>query len=138
MTQPTSRIQQVISQQRAALLRGDVATLARYAAQWQQVEAALADKAELLAHELAQREADGETISQAKLYQMARYQAFIQQARAEIDKYAQNLAPDIAQQQQALADQGVSDASEQLAAITGSFLRLPTGATNVAIGYAAD
>lgn len=138
MTQPQSTIQQVIAAQRAALLRGDVATLARYAAQWQQVEAALADKAELLAHELAQLEADGETISQARLYQLARYQAFIQQARAEIDKYAQNLAPELSQQQAALADQGVQDAISQIAAITGSFLQLSTGATNVAIGYAAD
>lgn len=135
---PTSKIQQTIERQRAALLRGDVATLARYARQWQRVEAALADKAELLAHELAQMEADGETISQGKLYQLARYQAFVQQARAEIDRYAQRLAPDIAQQQAALAAQGVSDAQAQLAAITGSFLQLPRAATNVAIGYAAD
>jgi SPP1 gp7 family putative phage head morphogenesis protein len=131
-------ILRVIQMQRAALLRGDVATLRRYANQWRAIEEQIKEASENLAYRMMERKADGKPVSQNMLLQDERYQALIKQTRQQIDGYARQLAPQIESEQQRLWEQGQVDASEQIARVVGAFNRLPVDSTNTIIGTTAD
>lgn len=136
MTEPT--ILQVIRAQRTALLRRDAETLRRYAEQWRDVERAIRDAAELLAVELAEMAANGQSVPEWRLYQMERYQELLRQAQAHIRTYADEIAPQVAAEQAAFWRMGSADALAQIGAITSAFNTLPVSATNTMIGFAAN
>lgn len=139
MTEQEPTILQVLREQRAALLRGDVATLQQYASRWQSVEDTLADSIELLARDIAERQALGLDVSRNSLYRLDRYQRLLEQTRDTINGFAVGIEPDIRQQQTELWTQGQVDAIAQLEAITGaSWSTLPVSAGNTFIGFAVD
>lgn len=131
-------ILRVIREQRAALLRGDTATLARYASQWRVVEQTLADNIELLAREVADLKATGAYISQSRLWQLERYSTLLRQTQNVIREFGSELSVDIEQRQLDLWRLGQVAGNQQIAALLPSFAALPIEATNTFIGFSGD
>lgn len=112
--------------------------MATMAQRWIGVQDRLQTNIDKLAKEIAELAAAGQTITPAKLAQMARYQDLLVQVRAEVARYAGQAAQTIAAEQAALAQLALTQAQRALLAQIGlTFSLLPTAAVEAMIGLTA-
>ena len=112
--------------------------MATMAQRWIGVQDALQGHIDKLAKEITALTAAGQTITPARLAEMARYQDLLMQARREIARYAQAAARTVTAEQAALAQLALTQAQQALLAQIGlTFSLLPTAAVEAMIGLTA-
>lgn len=119
----------------------EAATMQELARRWVKLERALADQLELLATEIAARQASGQVVSADLVRLSRRYASLQQQVLAELSQYAGFAAETIAAEQRWMMAAGVQHGSELLRAalsVRGGFDVLPTAALEHMAGYVAD
>lgn len=119
----------------------EAATMQELARRWVRLERALADQLELLATEIAARQAAGQVVSADLVRLSKRYLSLQQQVLAELSQYAGFAAETIAAEQRWMMATGVQHGSELLRAalsVRGGFDVLPTAALEHMAGYVAD
>lgn len=119
----------------------EAATMQELARRWVRLERALADQLELLATDIAARQAAGQAVSADLVRLSKRYLSLQQQVLAELSQYAGFAAETIAAEQRWMMAAGVQHGSELLRAalsVRGGFDVLPTAALEHMAGYVAD
>jgi len=135
------RLYDVLSRQRAALLRGERAAASElvrvYGKLWQTVQVHLADL-------LAEYAALAGQVDVGWLYQQDRLNILLGQIAGELDKFAGIAETTITEQQRLAIDAALRDTQRQVATIAGragvsiSWTQLPTGALEAVVGFTAD
>jgi SPP1 gp7 family putative phage head morphogenesis protein len=132
----------VMREHKQALLLREQEQMEQMAARWLQVENALGAELNLLARELADEQAAGRSISQAKLARMERYRSLLAQLNREVRQYAGYAEALISRQQLGWARLGIEHAAQAISAsypTVGAFFdRLPIEAIEHMVGMAGD
>ena len=137
--------EQVMEAFRQRLLARDAETMREMARRWLEVENAIAARIQLLADQVAQMRANGETVSAAKIYRLENYRRLLSQAKAEVSRYNVWAAQEITRMQKELSALGMEQAAASIRAayldagqIGGYFDLLPIEAIEAMIGRAGD
>jgi len=140
-----SRIEDLLAAYRKRILLEEGKQMARMAERWYAIERRLWGSYLSLAKELEEAQALGQTVSAARLYQMERYRALLGQSMMETQKYQKWSAGLIERRQAELAEMGVKNAQELIAAsykeagsVAGMFNKLPVRAIEMMAGYASN
>ena len=123
------------------LLQGEEAAMREMALRWVLVERALGTNAELLAREVADRQAAGKRVTPDTLRELSRFQDLLRQVLEEMDSYSHYASDAVAARQALLARHGISQAVALLRAstgVTGAFDVLPVAAIELMVGYVRD
>lgn len=119
----------------------EAATMQALARRWVALERAIADQLELLATEMAARQAQGLRVSVDLVRLTRRYQSLQQQVLAELSQYAGFAAETITAEQRWMMAAGVQHGADLLRAalsVRGGFDVLPVDALTHMAGYVAD
>lgn len=126
------RVIDAIDVYRAALDAQDRSQAMRLAGIWLDVTRGLEAECELLAREIAERQARGLPATLWHVRRMERYQSLMRQMRAQIGRYSPGAIADIAEMQQMMARLGLEHAAAlidmQTTSIAALFDRLPVEA----------
>lgn len=142
---PDPVVVQVLREFREALRLREAAQMAEMALRYAQIERVLTDKMELLAVDLAAKQAAGEVVTEGALYRMERYRELHAQALLELERYSGQYALPLIEAEQAYyGEMGIRSAQMAMMAqleaggINIAWNRLPVEAIQNMIGMAGD
>jgi len=133
---PQSEVITVMEQFKRDLLTQEAGQLDAMTRAWLRVEQRLMPRIELLARELAEMKANGDVITQAKLFRLSRYQSLLNQFQVEWLRYQASAIDTITDAQRDLGRIGIAHAADvvQVSGVTATFTRLPVEAVENLVG----
>ena len=133
---PQSEVITVMEQFKRDLLTQEAGQLDAMTRAWLRVEQRLMPRIELLARELAEMKANGDVITQAKLFRLSRYQSLLNQFQVEWLRYQASAIDTITDAQRDLGRIGIAHAADvvQVSGVTATFTRLPVEAGENLVG----
>lgn len=140
---PDPQVVEVMRGFKQSLLANELAQMRQMAERWLDVERALSNRIAALAEEFARLAAEGQTLSQAKLFRMERYQSLLAQLMQELRRYTDYAEDVIVSQQRNYGQMAIRHAAIAIdASVTDSvgaaFDRLPVSAVENMVGLAGD
>jgi len=142
-TPPEPRVVTVLRDFKAELLARETRQMQAMARRWRGVEERLDAEIAALADQVAQMQAEGETINAARVWRLERYQKLQAQTLREFELYAEYAARDITGAQRDLAALGIEQSAQAIQwsywpRLGVGFERLPVEAVETMIGLAGD
>ena len=148
MVIPAETVSEIVKrmlEHKAGLAARDAETIMQMGHRWQQLEGALEANMQLLATNMVEAEAAGETIARTTLFENRRYQKLIAQLADELASYNAWAADFIAENQRNLARLGLEHSAEVISTSLAEggqvgiyFDRLPISAVETMIGTTAQ
>ena len=128
---------------KAGLLAHEHVQMSAMADRWLLVEQRLDAEINLLARELEERRLAGRPLTPGQLARMQRYRSLKAQTREQFAEYAEYADSEVVKQQQALAELGLSHASQAIqlsspAGVGAYFDRLPVDAVQHMVGLSGE